>query len=49
MVEAAVHGDRQAAMQALLLDPLINSYAMAEQMLDELLTVHKDYLPAFKK
>jgi alpha-galactosidase/6-phospho-beta-glucosidase family protein len=47
VVEAAVHGDRQAALQALLLDPLITSYAVAEQLLDELLTVHARYLPAF--
>ncbi len=48
VVEAAVHGDRRAALQALLLDPLVSSYSIAEQMLDELLTVHADYLPAFK-
>src|SRR5206468_1189558 len=40
VVEAAVHGDRQAALQALLLDPLITSYTVAEQMLDEFLSVH---------
>jgi alpha-galactosidase len=48
-VEAAVHGDRQAALQALLLDPLVKSYSVAEKMLDELLTTHADYLPAFRK
>ena len=47
VVEAAVHGDRQAARQALLLDPLISSYTVAEQLLDELLTTHGAYLPAF--
>ncbi|HZQ09965.1 MAG TPA: alpha-glucosidase/alpha-galactosidase [Anaerolineae bacterium] len=47
VVEAAVHGDRQAALQALLLDPVIMRYDAAEKMLDELLAVHKDYLPAF--
>lgn len=46
-VEAAVHGDRQAAVQALLLDPLVPGYAAAEQMLDEFLAAHADYLPAF--
>ncbi|MGB8645767.1 MAG: alpha-glucosidase/alpha-galactosidase [Anaerolineae bacterium] len=49
VVEAAVHGDRQAALQALVLDPLVTSYAAAEQMLDELLAVHAAYLPAFQK
>ncbi|MDE3088043.1 MAG: alpha-glucosidase/alpha-galactosidase [Chloroflexota bacterium] len=47
VVEAAVHGDRHAALQALLLDPLIPSYADAEKMLDEFLTVHADALPQF--
>jgi alpha-galactosidase/6-phospho-beta-glucosidase family protein len=47
VVEAAVHGDRQAARQALLLDPLITSYTVAEQLLDEFLTTHAAYLPAF--
>ncbi len=49
VVEAAVHGDRQAALQALLLDPLTASYADAEKMLDELLTVHAAYLPQFRR
>lgn len=49
VVEAAVHGDRQAAMQALLLDPLITSYDTADKLLNELLDTQKDYLPAFNK
>jgi alpha-galactosidase/6-phospho-beta-glucosidase family protein len=49
VVEAAVHGDRHAALQALLLDPLITSSATAEKLLDELLTVHADALPQFGK
>ncbi|MBI4670503.1 MAG: alpha-glucosidase/alpha-galactosidase [Chloroflexi bacterium] len=44
VVEAAVHGDRQAALQALLLDPLVPSYVAAEKMLDELLTTHHKYI-----
>jgi alpha-galactosidase len=47
VVEAAVHGDRQAALQALLLDPLTASYGDAGKLLDELLAVHSDYLPRF--
>jgi alpha-galactosidase len=47
VVEAAVHGDRHAALQALLMDPLISSYTSAESMLDELLRVHADALPQF--
>lgn len=48
VVEAAVHGDRQAALQALLLDPLVTSFSAAEKMLDELLNTHQDYLPEFR-
>ena len=47
VVEAAVHGDRYAALQALLLDPLTPSYADAEKLLDEFLTVHAGALPQF--
>ncbi len=48
VVEAAVHGDRYAALQALLLDPLIPSFADAEKLLDELLTAHAAALPQFR-
>jgi len=47
MVEAAVHGDRNAALQALLLDPVVNGISQAEAILDEMLEVHKDFLPQF--
>jgi alpha-galactosidase len=47
VVEAAVHGDRQAALQALLLDPTTQNFSAAEQLLDEFLETHADYLPAF--
>jgi alpha-galactosidase len=47
MVEAAVHGDRNAALQALLLDPTITSISQAEAILEELLAVHADLLPQF--
>jgi alpha-galactosidase len=46
-VEAALHGDRNAALQALLLDPVVPSYEAATHILDELLTVHAPYLPKF--
>jgi alpha-galactosidase len=48
LVEAAVHGDRGAALQALLLDPVVNSVSQAEAILDEMLEVHKDFLPQFR-
>ncbi|MFZ2520209.1 MAG: 6-phospho-beta-glucosidase, partial [Anaerolineae bacterium] len=46
-VEAAVHGDRQAALQALLLDPVVNSYTAAAALLDDLLAAQAGYLPTF--
>jgi len=46
-IEAAVHGDRNAALQALLLDPVVNSISQAEAILEEMLEVHKDFLPQF--
>jgi alpha-galactosidase len=49
VVEAAVHGDRIAALQALLLDPVVPSYANAQKMLDEFLRVHADLLPRFAR
>jgi len=47
VVKAAVEGDRQAAMQALLLDPLVTSYEAADKMLDEFLRVHRGYIVDF--
>ncbi len=47
VVEAAVKGDRRAALQALLLDPHIHSYAQATHLLDDLLRAHAKHLPQF--
>lgn len=47
-VEAAIKGDKNLALQALLIDPVIHSAEVAEKILDELLNVHKEYLPQFK-
>jgi 6-phospho-beta-glucosidase len=46
-VEAAVHGDRNAAYQALLTHPLGPSADKVGVVLDDLLTTHKQYLPQF--
>lgn len=43
----AVHGDRKMALQALLIDPVVDCLNVVEKMLDELLAVHKEYLPLF--
>ena len=48
VVQAGVYGDRNAALQALLLDPTVHSYAQAKYMLDDLLRAHERYLPQFR-
>jgi alpha-galactosidase len=46
-VDAAVHGDRQAALQSLLLDPVITDLDVAHQILEDYLTAYREYLPQF--
>lgn len=46
-VEAAVHGDRNAAYQALLAHPLGPPADQVPAVLDDLLTTHRAYLPQF--
>jgi len=46
-VEAAVTGDRNLVLQAMLLDPVVDSVSAAEKALDELLKVHAKELPQF--
>lgn len=46
-VEAAVHGDRQAAYQALLAHPLGPSADKVQYVLDDMLVTHKPHLPRF--
>jgi alpha-galactosidase len=46
-VDAAMTGSRSLALQALLIDPVVHSARAAEAFLDEVLTTHRDYLPAF--
>lgn len=48
-VEAAVTGSYHAALEALVANPLINSYDHAKATLNELLILEKDYLPQFKE
>ena len=48
-VEAALSGDREIALQALLAHPLIRDYDIAKPLLDEMLEAHKEYLPQFFK
>jgi 6-phospho-beta-glucosidase len=46
-VEAAVHGDREAAYQALLVHPLGPKADQVQAVLDDLLETNKKYLPQF--
>jgi len=43
-VEAAVKGDRKLALQAMLLDPVVDHYTTAKQVLDDLLEAHRDLI-----
>jgi alpha-galactosidase len=46
-IDACIHGDRQLALQALLLDPMINDIDTARAILDDFLTTFAEYLPQF--
>jgi alpha-galactosidase len=43
-VEAAFHASKETALQALLIDPVVNSAAAAEKLLDELWEVNRPYI-----
>ena len=47
VVDAAVTGDRDLALQALLLDPMIGDIGRARAILDDYLQTFADYLPQF--
>jgi 6-phospho-beta-glucosidase len=46
-VEAAVHGDRDAAYQALLVNPIGPKADKVQAVLDDMLETHREYLPQF--
>jgi alpha-galactosidase len=48
-IDAALSGDRQMALAALATDPLVQDLTTARQMMEELLTGNRKYLPAFFK
>jgi alpha-galactosidase len=48
-VDAAATGDRQAALQCLLFDPVITDIETAKAVLDDYLVSYKQYLPQFWK
>jgi alpha-galactosidase len=48
-VDAAVEGDRNKALQCLLLDPVVNDIELAKRILDDYLSSYQEYLPQFWK
>jgi alpha-galactosidase len=46
-VEAAVHGDRDLAMQALLADPVVHDLDAGREAFERLMEAHRDLLPQF--
>jgi 6-phospho-beta-glucosidase len=46
-IEAAVHGDRQSALLALVTNPLIGDLSSADDLLAEVLTLNHAWLPQF--
>jgi len=46
-VEAAVHGDREAAYQALLVHPIGPKADKIQAVLDDMLEIHREHLPQF--
>lgn len=47
VVDAAVQGDRELALQALCLDPTVDDLDVARAVLNDYLEVHRDHLPQF--
>ena len=45
-VDAAIHGSKELALQALLIDPVMNSAVAAEKILDELWQYNRPYIRA---
>jgi len=48
LVEAYRTGSRKVLLQALLLDPIVDSVARAEQLIDDMVRLQGDFLPTFK-
>lgn len=47
LVEAYRTGSRKILLQALLLDPVVDSVAKAEQLIDDMIALQGDFLPTF--
>ena len=49
MIDACYHGDKELALQALLLDPMMNDIDRARAILEDFLVEFAEYLPQFSK
>jgi alpha-galactosidase len=49
VIDACYHGDRDLALQALLLDPMVNDIDRARAILDDFLLEFAEYLPQFRE
>lgn len=47
-VKAAITGDRNLVVQAMAISPMVQNKDIVEQLTDELLKVHRHFLPQFK-
>ncbi len=48
-IEAAITGDRDIALQAMVSHPLVPSVSVAKKLLDEMLEKNEPYLPTFQR
>ncbi len=48
-VQAAMTGDRDTAIWALVNHPLVGLYRLATELVDRLVEAHREYLPAFAR
>ena len=48
-IDAAVHGDKQKALLALVANPLVSDVNLASALVDEVLTINKAWLPQFSQ
>ena len=47
IIDAALERDRSKFVQAIIIDGCVNSFDQADQLADELIQAHKDYLPGW--
>lgn len=48
-IEAAITGDYGKALEAFMVNPLIKGGHIAQELLNEMLLAHEEYLPQFKE